>query len=526
MKLSLKLQVVAGFVLIAGLVSVWLMQNRPIGDYGNYYYGAQIALNGENVLTEVYDSRSFNTHVQEAGERNFFLNHCTVTPQTILFYAPFALIPGAALSKSVFGIFSLFVFVFAFIRFASRYFPDPDWKTYLLTIAGLLTVHYNIQLGQSWLLVTALVMLAFLKSEESPVLSGLFFAIAILLKLSPAFLLLIFISRRQWKPVLAALLFCALFTVSFGLLFNSGFQTLNEFYTHSLMRISGGYFSDPYSSSFQSFIVLLRKLMVRDDVLNPSAWWSGGERTAQFVNLIFSGTLMFFMAAAWNRKTELFTRVRMLLLFLLLTSGYTSSYSLLIILPFLFDKEYSVSVLKMILYAIVFVAPPRLFDGTNPFLEEYKMWIMLALFFYETIPAFSFRVIRMEQAINITLLLICFVVKSFSKPETLPLTYFKPEMINSDFVTGAYLRNDSLNYIINENGVFKLKTLMMKPAFNGAEWVSRNNESHKLNHVNVILIAERNEELLVLSDYRRGTGLFHIYSMPKNEFDRIKSEMQ
>lgn len=521
---SLKLQLISGIILLAGLFSVLMMQNKPLGDYGNYYYGARIAVSGENVLSEVYDSRSFNTHVQEAGERNFFLNHCTVTPQTILFYVPFALISGAILSKSVFGIFSLFVFVFAFIRFASRYFPDPHWRTYLLTIAGLLTVHYNIQLGQSWLLVTALIMFAFLKSEESPVLSGLCFAMAILLKLSPAFLLLILVSRRQWKPVLATASFIALFTLVFGLLFNFGFEALNEFYSHSLMRISGGYFSDPYSSSFQSFIVLLRKLMVHDDVLNTTSWWSGSERTAQFINIIFTGILMFLIAGSWNQKTGLFARVRILLLFLLLTSGYTSSYSFVIILPFLFSKEYALSLLKIGLYTIVFVAPPRLFDGTNPFLEEYKMWVMLALFIAETVPAFSFRVIRLEQAVVAATLLIFFCLKSLNNPETLQMTYFKPDAINSDYVTGAYIRNDSLNYMINENGTFKLKKLVMKPAFNGAEWISRNNEAYKLNHVNVILIAERNDELLVLSDYRRGPGLFHLYSLPKTYFIRLKSE--
>lgn len=526
MKLTLKLQVVAGFLLIAGLISVWLMQNKPLGDYGNYYYGARIALSGENVLTGIYDSRSFNTHVQEAGESNFFLNHCTVTPQTILFYSPFALIPGAALSKSVFGIFSLLIFVFAFVRFASRYFPEPDWKTYLLTIAALLTIHYNIQLGQSWLAVTALIMLAFLKSEESPVLSGLLFSIAILLKLSPAFLLLIFISRRQWKTVFATGIFCLLFTAGFGLLFNSGFHALNEFYSHSLMRISGGYFSDPYSSSFQSFIVLLRKLMVHDEVLNTSAMWSAGERTAQFIHLIFTAVLCILIAGSWNQNTGVFTRVRILLLFLLLTSGYTSSYSFVILLPFVVGEMKSVNFFKLLLYAMVFLAPARLFDGMNPFLEEYKMWAMLALFIAETVPAFSFRVIRIEQATVAAALLMFFCMKSFSKPETLPMTYFKPQAINSDYVIGAYLRNDSLNYIVNDNGVFMLKNMMMKPAFNSAIWNSRNNEAYKLHHVNVILIAERNDELLVLSDYRRGPGLFHLYSMPVKEFERIKSEAQ
>ncbi len=522
--LSNRNSLLTGLIVLVGLLSVFLSLSKPIGDYGNYYYGARIAMSGENVLTEVYDSRSFNTHVQEAGESNFFLNHCTVTPQTILFYVPFALIPGAILSKSVFGIFSLFVFVFAFIRFASRYFPDTDWRTYLLTIAGLLTVHYNIQLGQSWLLVTALIMFAFLKSEESPVLSGLCFAIAILLKLSPAFLLLIFVSRRQWKLLLATTAFIALFTVVFGLFFNSGFEALNEFYSHSLMRISGGYFSDPYSSSFQSFIVLLRKLMVHDDVLNTTTWWSGSERTAQFINLIFTGILMLLIAGSWNQNTGLFARVRILLLFLLLTSGYTSSYSFVIILPFLLAKEDALSLLKIGIYTLVFVAPPRLFDGANPFLEEYKMWAMLTLFIAETVPVFSFRVIRKEQAVVVATLLIFFCMKSLNNPETLQMTYFKPEAINSDYVTGAYLHNDSLNYIVNEKGTFKLKKMVLKPAFNGAEWISRNNEAYKLNHVNVILIAERNDELLVLSDYRRGPGLFHLYSLPKTYFIRLKSE--
>jgi hypothetical protein len=144
----------------------------------------------------------------------------------------------------------------------------------------------------------------------------------------------------------------------------------------------------------------------------------------------------------------------------------------------------------------------------------------------ETLPHFSFKVVRIEQAFAITILLIFFVGKSLNRPENLHLSYFRPSVINSDFVTGAYLHEGQLNYVVNDKGTFKVNQLQMKPAFNGAQWISRNNERFHLHHVNVVIVAERNEELLVLSDYRRGPGLYHLYSMPKSEFARLKIESE
>lgn len=526
LKQSLKLQIISGIVLLAGLISVLLMQNKPIGDYGNYYYGARFALEGENVCTEVYDSRAFNSHVQKAGETDFFLNHCTVTPQTILFFSPFASIGSARVSKTVFALFSLALFIFAFVLFAKRYFPDPDWKAVAITAIAMLSFYYNFQQGQSWLVVTACLMLAFAKADDAPVLSGFLFAVAILLKISPLFLLFPFFLQRKVKLVVSAAAFWILITVIFAFTFNGGMETLREFYTHSLFRISAGYFSDPYSSSFQSFIVLLRKLMVADEVLNPVAILNSGERFAQFINLFFSIALLTLIAGAWNKSSSLFTKVRIILLFLLLTSGYTSSYSFVVLLPFLLVRDSDLSLVKVILYSVVFIGPPRVFDGTHPVLEEYKMWIMLTLFILETLPQFSFKVVRREQGFAIATLLIFFIGKSFNRPENLPLSYFRPAVINSDFVTGAYLHEDQLHYVVNESGTFKVNQVKMKTAFNGAQWISRNNERFHLHHVNVVIVAERNEELLVLSDYRRGPGLYHLYTMPKTEFARLKIESE
>lgn len=521
---SFKLQIIIGMMLVCGLLSVFLMQRKQLGDYGNYYYGSSFALRGDNLAEQVYDVHSFNSNVLAAGERNFFLNHCTVTPQTILFFVPFAVISNAALSKTVFVLFSLLIFLYAFLRFASRFFPDPDWSALFIVAAGIVCIHYNIQQGQSWLLVTGLLMFAFLKSDDAPVLSGFLFAIAILLKLSPIFLLLIFLVQRKWKLIVSAFVFCVLFSLAFALLFKGGSDVLIEFYSHSLFRLSAGYFSDPYSSSFQSFIVLLRNLFVDDHVLNPLPIWSGTERSVQFVHLCFTGILATLIAGAWNNQTGTFARVRIILLFLLLTSGYTSAYSLVILLPFLSVKEPNLNHIKPFLYAIVLAAPSRLFEGANPFLEQYKMWIMLVLFCVETIPYFTFRVIRKEQAAVAVIMVMFFTLKSLNRPESLPVSYFKPEAIAADYVTEAFMSNDSLHYVINEKGSLKVKAFELKPAFNGAQWQSRNNVEVKLHHVNVILMAQRNEELLILSDYRRGPGLFHLYTMPLAELERLKSE--
>ncbi len=48
--------------------------NKPIGDFGNYYYASTFLLHGQ-FGDWVYDPSLFNLRIFELGQRDFFLNY-------------------------------------------------------------------------------------------------------------------------------------------------------------------------------------------------------------------------------------------------------------------------------------------------------------------------------------------------------------------------------------------------------------------------------------------------------------------
>src|ERR1044072_2397755 len=177
-------------IIMAGILFIVLSIGKPISDFGNYYYGAKLAVAGRNVQNEVYDVMQFNTNVALAGESDFFLNHNTVPPQSMLLYYPVTWLGSAGTAKIIFNVLSLLLFVFTLGRFWKQFSFTNHYAVAALFVAALMPVYYNILFGQAFLVITALIMETILQAEKRPWLAGLFLALAVSLKLSPAVFLL------------------------------------------------------------------------------------------------------------------------------------------------------------------------------------------------------------------------------------------------------------------------------------------------------------------------------------------------
>lgn len=501
--------------LLTGILFILLAASKPISDFGNYYYGAKFYLRGLDPSSEIYDVMKFNQHVEQEGEKEFFLNYCTVTPQSLFLYTPFAWISNAALAKVIFNLSGLFLFVYVFGRFLKRFCPHPDWKLMCVAVAALIPFFYNIVFGQTYLLVATLLMGTVLQYEKRPLLAGVFLSIAISLKVAPVIFLLWFITERKWKVVVSTAVFWILPALACTLSFP---RVMHDFYFGSLPRMGMGFVTDPYTSSFQGIIVLLRKLMSPDAILNPQPLLSGSEGLVHFIEIIVFLVLSVLLIGAWKNNKGIREKFLLLILFMNIVSGYSSTYSFLLLLPFISFTGTTRDWTRVLLYCIVFMFPSRLFDGYSPFLEEYKLWILLVLLLLETSGDWGFRHLEKPQLL-LGLIMSAFIIFRLSqRPEVMPLTYYHPEEAKQDYVLSAYAESTTITYVTSIPEGFAQYSFNTK----GEQgWTPQTSAEFYTRGVHIRMIAFRGDEALVLSDYHRGPGLFHLYTIMRRDLENL-----
>lgn len=516
---ELKLKTTHVCIFLFVVLGVFNVQSfhAPLSDFGNYYYGSDLFAFGGGNTDQLTAVAPFNSYAESHGAQNVFLNYGTVSPQTTLFYIPFAAVVDPLKAKHLFNWLGILVFVFSLYRFLQHFRIETGWKQVALLVAAIIPLYYNILFGQTYLIITALIIESILQSEKRPWLSGLFLGIAIALKISPAVLCIWFIAEKKYRVVLWAVLSWLLISAATLLLHPDMWNCMVAFYTEAFPRISSGFISDPYSSSFQGFVVFLRKLMLPDAVLHPAPLINGTEKAVQLINLIFYIIIAVFAVGAWKRAAEWKQKILLLLLVANITSGYTSTYSLLLLVPFITLENTTRGWIKVLLYGIVFCFPPRIFDGTSPFLEEYKLWIFIALFIIECKPSFSFRTLEKPQLVVGVFFLATVLLKTAQRPEQMPLNYYRPDLIHQHYVLNAYPRGDRMLYLSYADGGFHEFSVNITP-----EWQNTGMYKENIHGVNFYVVAGSTNDLLVLSDYHRGPGLLHLYTIHKADYEALK----
>lgn len=501
-------------LVLFGLINTLSVFRMPVSDFGNYYFGARLVGTTSLSADFISDVGLFNDYAQRVGNIPLFLNHCTVSPQTDLLYMPFVVFEDVLMAKCVFNWISIVMFVAVLYRFLRKFQPEPDVKTLLILVAAIIPAYYNILFGQTYLIITSLMMILILCIDKHKWLGGLSLAIAIALKISPAIFLIWLVSEKKFKVVGWTILFWCLITGGTFLVYIGKLEAATIFYTESMPRMMNGFVSDPYSSSFQGFIVFLRKLMLPDAILNPDALISGSERIIQLINTLFFIVISFLLVGAWKAALDWRKKILLLLLLVNITSGYTSTYSLLLLVPFISFGNSVQDWIRMMLYSMILVFPPRIFDGYSPFLEEYKLWIFIALFIMECKPSFGFRRIERPQLILASIFLVAIVFKFSQRPETMPLTYYRPDLVKQHYVLDAFPVDSSVVYISYADGAFRQYAIPIKEKWNSGDGIFT-----FVNGVRIKQIGTDGQNLLVLSDYHRGPGLLHLYTISIRDYE-------
>ncbi len=367
---------------ITGVVFTIQMSNKPLSDWGNYYYGSRLLIEGK-FDRDIYEPYKFNEMVREHGEADIFLNYTPIPPFTALFYAPFQLADSHT-SKIIFSAISVLLFAIAVYRFTKFLGADAYWLL-LIPVALIAPMRANIFFGQTYLLISAMLMEGYISYQrDRKLLAGLLWGAAILLKLFPGIILLYLLFKKDFKMLGITLGIIAVISLITAAV--TGFGLNIEYFTHILPRMLNNEINDTYASSYQSMHVLLNKIFVYDKLLNP-----GGSINNpvlfKILNTLYSLTVIYICAMfTLKKEADDYVKFSLWILAGLLITGYGSGYSLLLLVFIEFaaskhlkDKKLSLAAVLGFIFLISTV-PVLWFSKYNAVMQFPRLYLFIIFF--------------------------------------------------------------------------------------------------------------------------------------------------
>lgn len=251
------------FLVWRGIVPAW---ERIDTDFPNYYVAGRIVAEG-GPAERLYDDAWFQEQIALRGidQQGKF---SPFPPPTALLFVPLApLEPLTALRvMTVLNILLLAAAVAALARATAA----RVWESALVILLSGIGLANCFRFGQIYIALSLSIVLGFLFHRSGrPVLAGMMFGLLLPVKYFAVFLLVYYLWLREWKLTAAALATAgAIVLMSIGIL---GWEVHRQFLT----GVAGDHLrgvltlQDPFTSTFQSFDSLLRRLFVAEAGWNP-----------------------------------------------------------------------------------------------------------------------------------------------------------------------------------------------------------------------------------------------------------------
>lgn len=492
------------FFFIFNLVLIFITSSYPIGDFGNYYYGSKVWLDGKDLMKLYTDIHWFNEQIKASGETHFFENYIPVPPFSLFFYAPFTFFE-AHTSKLIFNLLSLLLFCFSLYRLIKQlnYFEQ---SIYLLPLIFLYPLCSNFLQGQAYLLISSLCMEFYLALKfQHKKTAGFIIALLFSLKIYPAFLGIILLFKRDWK----GLVWLAVFLVIFqGLVFLIlGIETFTQYYADIFPRLAMNEITDPFSFRNQSWHTFLLQCCIPNTSLNPQPVLNAPLLAFVFQLVVYAALGSVLIRSVL--KLDGFKAVVISILVMLLMNKYSSVYGLLILFPVFFlvkdlrRKKYWFLVL--ILFILCNLPVYKL--GALPlFFQFTRLWLLIAVLFFLA-ETFSWRLFFMSLPVFLFPALIFFKYQNDQGIEI---------KINTGVLYDYQIEKDALKLYscmgerdtINLANLQLLKIKEVALPIHGSD-VILNGQSiyHSRGQVKKPLLIN-DSLLLVMTDENRGVGMY------------------
>jgi hypothetical protein len=368
-----------GLLAVAGLLLFLTVTfragwNSAGTDFPNYYTAA-VLLRESAPLHNYYDWPWFQQQMNFGGVENQLGGYIPQTPLTMLPMLGIAsFTPQTA--KRIWLLLNL-IFLGSTIWLLSRITQLTVAQIWLLTVAGYGTLHTNFLLGQYYVFLLFLLVLAFwCLTQKRDLPGGLLFATAFALKLYGAPFALYFAARRRWKALGGMIVgSAALIAISITIF---GWADNIYFATRILPRALQGETLDPYNSGNGTIPTLLRRLFLAEPELNPHPMW---DAPWMFFLLqpFLTAVVLIFPLLAVNKSHSEKSAFAWFCVAMILASPNTASYTfILLLLPIALLLDEANLLQRTALIATYGLLSLPLRSGWSSFFP--RVFLLLALF--------------------------------------------------------------------------------------------------------------------------------------------------
>ena len=322
------------------LLLVWVVSRGLVpafqaatGDFANYHTSARILLGNEPLERAYWSFPWFQKQMDLSGVQDQMGGFIPHPPPMALLMMPLAgFVPVYA--KSIWIAASVLLAIGAALLL-TRISGLPRLLTGILLLSTGGALINNLLFGQVYLLVLFLIVLGlYLEQQDHPFLSGLCFGGQAAMKYLGLAWLLYFAFKGRRRVVLGGL--AALCATALMVVWLDGIQVFMTFFKEVFNRLVAGEIQDPYSTRWQSWNSLFRRLFLFEQTLNPSPAFDSPPLFFAAKNLIlwlFSGLSVLVIAKgkSLSKKHDELLRLGWIPLSLLLLSPGGATYHVLLL---------------------------------------------------------------------------------------------------------------------------------------------------------------------------------------------------
>lgn len=349
----------------------------PIHDFANYYFGGQFLAEG-NFGKWVYFPYEFNKTIFDLGHKGVFVSYAPNTPFLALLFAPLSFVPAVA-AKIIFNVISCGLFFFSLKRLTDFYSINP---LYLLAIPFLffVPIKNEILFGQVYMLLFFLLTEGWLAYQKNQLWKmAILLSFAIMLKIFPVFLILIFLFRKEFRAFAYVMISTSvLFAVSLPF---TGLDIWFFYLTAVFPKASNGEIATAFVDNYQSVFMFLKRLLVYNYPENTDPLWGNHPLVFSALVAAFKIKLIAIGYYISKKSTDSLLDIAYWLFAALLMSPYGSTYSfLLLVFLMLFIAKSDWPVLRKITaMALLFLVSNLLMDLfiNQPFPVSYLRLLLL-----------------------------------------------------------------------------------------------------------------------------------------------------
>lgn len=488
----------------------------PVHDFANYYFGGNFLAKGTFNST-IYFPYEFNKSINNLGYTEIFVSYAPNTPFLALLFLPLSFL-SLATAKLIFNCIGVCLFLYSLRRLILFYKIKPIYLV-LLPLLFFIPIKNNLLFGQVYFLLFFLITESLLAYERKQFVKMAFFlSLAIFLKVFPTLLLLIFIFRKELKPLLYTFGFCLLFL---GIsMICTGFDVWVFYAKSVLSKASNGEIAMAYVDNYQSLFMFLKRLLVWNQHENPTALFHHPILFKAFILAFKIGIITISYFICKKVPNALYTFTYMILASILI-SPYGSTYTfILLIFAYLYGVKIETSTTKKTLFmgSLFLISNLPLNEFlTNCFPFSYLRLLFLILFFIFILSQ-HLKTISWKW-VSVVTIIPCVIFAFLTKEETITSKSFLPKEIPI-LLYDYTISNGQLTYFYwDEKGENKQSLKLLKSDFVPVEirdnQIFYNNKQltfDKSNKLKPILINK--EIILYLSDYERGIGFYSFRMIP------------